>query len=47
MLDVRRMRLRRIIEDPSAEEFVWAPNGRSVAFHARTRDGWGVWKADL
>ena len=47
MLDVARMRLRRILPDPAAEEFVWAPNGRSVAFHTRTNDGWGVWKMDL
>ena len=47
MLDVPRMRLRRVLPDPSAEEFVWSPNGRSVAFHARTSDGWGVWRMDL
>lgn len=47
MLDVTRMRLRRILPDPSAEEFVWSPNGRTVAYHARSRDGWGVWKVDL
>jgi Tol biopolymer transport system component len=47
MLDVERMRLRRVLPDPSAEEFVWSPNGRSVAFHARTNEGWGVWRMDL
>jgi Tol biopolymer transport system component len=43
MLDVPRMMVRRILPDPSAEEFVWAPNGRTIAYHARSGDGWGVW----
>jgi Tol biopolymer transport system component len=43
MLDLARMMLRRILADPSAEEFVWAPNGRTIAYHARDTDGWGVW----
>jgi hypothetical protein len=47
MLDVARMRLRRILPDPSAEEFVWSPNGHTIAYHARSRDGWGVWAMRL
>jgi Tol biopolymer transport system component len=47
MLDVARMRLRRILPDPSAEEFVWSPNGRTIAYHARSQDGWGVWAIKL
>jgi hypothetical protein len=43
MLDVQRMMLRRILPDPSAEEFVWAPDGRTIAYHARGDDGWSVW----
>ena len=43
MLDVPRMMVRRILPDPSAEEFVWSPNGRTIAYHARSGDGWGVW----
>ncbi len=43
MLDVPRMMLRRILPDPSAEEFVWAPDGRTIAYHARSNDGWSVW----
>ncbi|MGE5362057.1 MAG: hypothetical protein ACM3NQ_23825 [Bacteroidales bacterium] len=35
--------MRRILADPTAEEFAWTPDGRQVAFH-RTRSGeWGVW----
>ena len=43
MLDVSRMMLRRILPDPSAEEFVWSPNGRTIAYHARSQEGWAVW----
>ena len=43
MLDVSRMTVRRILPDPSAEEFVWAPNGHTIAYHARSSEGWGVW----
>ena len=43
MLDVPRMMLRRILPDPSAEEFVWSPNGRTIAYHARSQEGWAVW----
>jgi len=47
MLDVERMTLRRILSDPSAEQFVWAPNGHTIAYHARSEDGWGVWTIDV
>jgi Tol biopolymer transport system component len=43
MLEVPRMMVRRILPDPSAEEFVWAPNGRTIAYHARSQEGWAVW----
>jgi Tol biopolymer transport system component len=43
MLDVPRMMVRRILPDPSAEEFVWSPNGRTIAYHARSQEGWAVW----
>jgi hypothetical protein len=47
MLDVQRMMVHRILPDPSAEEFVWSPNGRTIAYHARSGDGWGVWTFEL
>jgi len=47
VLDVPRMMLRRILPDPTAEEFVWAPNGRTIAYHARSDDGWGVWRIEI
>jgi hypothetical protein len=47
MLEVPRMMVRRILPDPSAEEFVWAPNGRTIAYHARSSEGWGVWTIEI
>ena len=47
MLDVPRMMVRRILPDPSAEEFVWSPNGRTIAYHARSQEGWAVWTIGL
>ena len=47
MLELPRMMLRRILLDPSAEHFVWAPNGRAIAYHARSGDGWGLWMMEM
>jgi Tol biopolymer transport system component len=33
----------RVLADPSAEEFAWAPDGRTVAFHSRRDGQWGIW----
>ena len=36
--------MRQILEDPTAEEYTWSPDGRRVAYHSRqVGDGWGVW----
>jgi len=35
--------MRRVLDDPSAEEFSWAPDGHRVAFHSRRQGGWGLW----
>ena len=34
--------MRRVLADPSAEEFSWAPDGTRVAFHSRRGGRWGV-----
>ena len=48
-VDARRLPhdVRRILSDPSAEEFVWAPNGRTIAYHARNGEGWSVWTIEI
>jgi hypothetical protein len=40
-LDARSMH--RVLDDSSAEEFTWSPDGRRVAFHSRRRGDWGLW----
>jgi Tol biopolymer transport system component len=42
MLDVGDGSARRILDDPTAEEFVWDPQGGRVAFHSRRGGGWSI-----
>jgi Tol biopolymer transport system component len=41
--DARTGEMQRVLADPSAEEFTWAPDGRHVAFHSRRTGSWSVW----
>ena len=43
LLDLNDASMRRVLDDPSAEEFTWAPDGRRVAFHSRRSGGWALW----
>jgi Tol biopolymer transport system component len=36
-------RMRRVLDDPSAEEFAWAPDGRRIAYHSQRDGHWGLW----
>ena len=43
LFDVRNRSMRRVLDDPTAEEHSWSPDGHRVAFHSRRTGGWGVW----
>lgn len=42
MLDLATGRMRKVLADPTAEEFTWAPDGRRLAYHSRRTGKWAV-----
>ncbi len=43
LLNLSNGSMRKVLDDPTAEEYAWAPDGHRVAFHSRRSGGWGVW----
>jgi cytoskeletal protein RodZ len=43
LLEMKDGTMRRVLADPSAEEFTWAPDGSRVAYHSSRTGNWGVW----
>jgi Tol biopolymer transport system component len=43
ILDLTDRSMRRVLTDPTAEEFAWAPDGRRIAFHSRRDGQWGIY----
>jgi Tol biopolymer transport system component len=44
LLDLRKGTARKVLADPSAEEYTWAPDSRRIAYHSRSEGKWGVWE---
>ncbi len=43
LLDLTTGSMKRVLNDATAEEFTWAPDGRMVAYHSRRSGDWGLW----
>jgi hypothetical protein len=43
LLELGNGSMRRVLEDPTAEEYTWSPDGRRLAYHSRRSGAWGVW----
>jgi WD40-like Beta Propeller Repeat len=43
LLDLSSGSMRRVLDDPSAEEFAWDPRGTRVAYHSRRDGSWRIW----
>jgi hypothetical protein len=43
LLDYPRGTVRKVLEDPTAEEYTWAPDGKRLAYHSNRSGHWGVW----
>jgi Tol biopolymer transport system component len=43
LLDLKSGSMRQVLDDRTAEEFAWSPDGRHVAFHSRRGGAWQIW----
>src|SRR3954462_2255336 len=43
LLDLTNGSMKRVLNDATAEEFTWAPDGRMVADHSRRSGDCGLW----
>ena len=45
--DLRTGAMTRVLDDPTAEEFTWAPDGHHIAYHSHRTGAWSVWMLAL
>ena len=43
LLNLDNGSMQRVLDDATAEEFTWSPDGNRIAFHSRRRGDWGLW----
>jgi TolB protein len=43
MLELADSSMRRVLADPTADGYTWAPDGRRVAYYSHKAGGWSVW----
>jgi Tol biopolymer transport system component len=43
LLELPSGAMRRVLEDPTASEYTWAPDSRRVAYYSGRSGTWGVW----
>ena len=47
LLDVQTREMQRILDDTTAEEFFWTPDGRRIAYHSRRDGAWQIWMMNV
>jgi YD repeat-containing protein len=47
ILDLRTQTMEQVLDDPTAEEFAWDPDGRRVAYHSKRGGEWRIWIVPL
>ena len=43
LLELKDGSMRKVLSDPTAEEYTWAPDGTRVAYHSSRSGSWNVW----